>query len=320
MRQHLTRLAVVAVVLASLGAQSSSAAEDPDYPGLPKFESGAWIGPQVTGLNRVDRAKQWIRLPPIYLPARNFLPTGGDDNRCRRGGRYFPFKSITNYHATGFFLSDKGAPEPYGYVGPFTTRTVAFGSIPVEATIELRQPRDEQNLPIGIEIVQDTGEYCPGEGPYPDVPGEFNARYAPASVEGQVEVGITAVKVDGVDLHLGSTCRTTKPGELALTSREHFSANPENLTPGVRPTVANLMTTPYLNVALGGLLFGTADIPAFTGCLTASGEDVSKLLTAAVSGTDNPVTMRTNGLTQSCMVRQTGCPPPLPDMPFPAAE
>lgn len=321
-RRMLSRLAVSALVLAGLGVQNSSAAEDPRYPGLPDFSStsGDWVSPQGTGLTYADRAQQWVRLPPVYLGTFNRFAKTRTDNRCQL---YTPYSMTEEYHATAFFLSSSGAPEPWGYVGPFTVRTVAFGSIPVEASIELRQPRDDENLPIGIEIKQKNGLYCAGKSPYPDiaVPGGVtrNSHYDPASVDGQVEVGVTALKVDGVDVDLRGTCRTSKPGALALTSREYFTMSPDNLEPGVQTTPENFMTTPYLNIANGGLLFGTADIPPFAGCVTATGEDVSQLLTATVSGPGNPVSMRTNGLVKSCMNRDV-CPPPLPDLPFPASE
>lgn len=320
-RHVLVRLVAVMLVLAGLGAQRSSAANDPAHSGLPVFESttGNWVGPQVTGINYVGRAKQWIRLPPIYITAWNHYPVEKADNSCRR---FFPYRSTADYYATGFFKSDREAPDPWGYVGPFTVRTVAFGSIPVEVSIELRQPRDAENLPIGLEIKQHLGEYCSGQSPYPDIDvpgtGTTQVHRDPATIEGQVDVGVTALRVDGVDLHLAGTCRTSKPGNLAVTSRAWDSENPENLKPGVAPTAENFMTTPYLNIANGGLTFGTADIPSFAGCVTTAGDDVSKLLTATVSGADNPVTMRTNGLRQEC---EGECiDPPLPDLPFPAAD
>jgi hypothetical protein len=322
-RHVLVRLVAVMLVVAGLGAQRSSAANDPAHSGLPVFEStsGDWVGPQVTGINYVGRAKQWVRLPPIYLGAWNRQAVEKADNSCRR---FFPYRTSADYHATGFFLSDRGAPDPWGYVGPFTARTVAFGSIPVEVSIELRQPRDAEDLPIGLEIKQHTGEYCSGQSPYPEIDapgtGADQVHWDPVMIEGQVEVGVTAVRVDGVDLDLAGTCRTSQPGDLTVTSRAWDSENPENLKPGVAPSPENLMTTPYLNIANGGLAFGTVDIASFAGCVTTAGDDVSKLLTATVSGADNPVTMRTNGLVQSCVTRADVCPPPLPDLPFPAAD
>jgi hypothetical protein len=42
----------------------------------------------------------------------------------------------------------------------------------------------------------------------------------------------------------------------------------------------------------GGTLNGTIDIPPFTGCTTASGDDLSALMTLSASGPDNPVSAR----------------------------
>lgn len=321
----LLRVIVIALVFAGLGAQSGSAAESPDRPGVPAFtEGGDWVGPAVSGIANVEQAKQWVRLPPINLVAWNYTAGGGIDNRCIN---YRPFKSKTIYRATAFIRSDPGAPEPYGYSDESTVRTVAFGSIPVEATVQLRQPRDSENLPVGIEIVQETGIYCDDDDlkPYPDIDlpdgSPRNARNAPASITGEMEVVVRGIKVDGVALQLKGNCRTSKPGKLDVTSRDHYTMSPDNLIPGVQPSPQNRMTTPYLSIANGGLAFGTADIPAFAGCITKSGEDVSRLLTATVSGPDNPITMRTDGLVAGCKDKPINLPCgdfPLPGLPLPS--
>jgi hypothetical protein len=188
---------------------------------------------------------------------------------------------------------------------PLITRTVAFGSVPVEASVEILQPRDSEGLPVPLSIKQMNGTYCDGESPfptrldishlYPEVPGS-NDRYLPATVDGRVEVVIKSLAVDGVNLNLGKTCKTAEFGTLALSSREWYPMDPENLQPGVAPTTANIMTTPYFAIAVGGVLNGTVNIPPFSGCLTNTGEDISALLTSAVSGEVNNITLRAEGL------------------------
>lgn len=316
------RLAAVVLVLAGLGVQSSSAAEDRRFPGLPAFAGdGDHVGPRATGINQVSTAKQWVRLPPIQVGAWNRIAKKRTDVSCQA---YFPYREILDYHATAFFKSPKGAPKPWGYLGPFVTRTVAFGSIPVEASVELRQPRDAEDMPVGLEIKQKTGDYCVGQSPFPDIvvpgSGTSNAHWDPATVDGPVQVGITALKIDGVDIRLAGGCRAETPGAIALRGREHFTMNPENLIPGVVPSGPNLMVTPYFGVANGGLLRGSVDIPAFSGCTTESGEDVSRLLTAAVSGADNPVTMRAEGLSSDLCLGPTEPCAPFPGLPFPTNE
>jgi hypothetical protein len=309
------------LVLGGLSLQSGSAAEDPNYPGLPEFnDGGGWVGPRATGLSHVATAKQWVRLPPLFIAAFAPFASNETDNSCRRLG---PYNKMNDYRATAYLKSSAGAPDPWGQVGPFLTRTVAFGSIPVEVSVAIRQPRDAENLPVGLKIRQVVGFYCPGRSPFPTNPalaGE-NAHWDPATVDGELGIAIAALKVDGVDLELAGSCRTTTPGTIALRAPEHWTMNPENLLPGVRPSEANMYTTPYFGFGEGGLLTGTVDIPAFTGCVTRSGEDMSRLLTATVSGADNPVTMRSEGLeAEPCGATGGERCEPLPGLPFPAAD
>lgn len=323
--RRLVHLVAVALVAVSLGVQSSSAAEDPRFPGLPEV-NGKWVGPRSTGVNFVGRAEQWMRLPPMIIAAYAPLAQSKTDTSCRR---YFPFKSVIDYPATGYFRSSKGAAEPWGIVGPFTVRTAAFGSIPVEASITIRQPRDSSNLPVGLAIHQRGSTYCDAEQPYPTNPelGGGNSRVGAATAKGQVEVVVTSLKVDGVDLGLaGGSCRTSRLGTLDLSSVAFDTQQPDQLLPGVEPIPENILTTPYLTLANGGLLTGTVDIPAFSGCATKSGDDVSRLLTAAVSGADNNVRVRTEGLQETeCMVPDPPMGPgercePLPELTLPPTD
>lgn len=323
---RVARIAAAALVLGGVGLQSGSAAEDPTYPGLPAFTGpGVWAGPRAMGISHVDQAKQWVRLPPLVLGAFVHTSIKRRDTSC---GTYFPYESTTDWHATGFLRSSKGASEPWGIVGPFTARTVAFGSIPVEASVELRQVRDSENLPVGLEIKQKTAIYCSGQGPYPPILGGSNDHWFPTTVSGQAGVAVTALKVDGVDLQLKPGCSTSKPGTLALKSPDWYSMNPENLIPGVSPNskVAGAkpyLTTRYFGMANGGLLEGTVEIPDFADCVTTQGEDVSRLLTATVSGADNPVAMRSQGLEgTSCLAPEIPTGPgedceSLGEIPFP---
>lgn len=326
-----TRVAAAVLVLGGVGLQSGSAAEDPRYPGLPAFSgTGDWVGPRAMGNSYVGQAQQWVRLPPLVIGAFNRQTVKKQDTSC---GIYFPYKNTTDFHATGFLRSSKGASEPWGIVGPFTTRTLAFGSIPVEASIELRQVRDGENLPVGLEIKQKIAEFCSGQGPFPPNPalGNYNDYWFPATVEGRMAVSVTSLKVDGVDLDLKAGCGTAGPGEVALKGREWYSRNPENLIPGVSPNSTVLgaephLTTPYFGLANGGLLEGTVNIPDFAGCVTAQGEDMSRLLTATVSGGENRLTMRSLGLQgNGCLAPEIPTAPgedceSLGEIPFPERD
>jgi len=71
--------------------------------------------------------------------------------------------------------------------------------------------------------------------------------------------------------------------------------------PGLGPTLLRTKGTPYEYnpFYLPGYAQGNVDIPAFTGCRDGS-EDVSRLLTALVSGPDNPI--------ESTLVQPLGLP------------
>lgn len=318
-----SRLAAGVAVLALFGTSAGSAAEDPRFPGLPKYNvAGDWVSPRATGINYVDRAKQWVRLPPMVVVAFSPVLAPKSDASCLPGVRIYPYRQTARYSGTLYLRSSAGAPKPYGYLGPFKVRTVAFGNIPVEASIQLRQPRDDEDLPVGLEAVQDTGIFCPStqgrQNKFPDRPNENNEYVAPAQVDGRLEVGVVGLKVDGVDLKLSKGCRTSQPGAVSLRGREYYKFDPD-VSPEEQPTPENLYTTPFFTLTNGGLLNGSVDIPAFTGCVTSGGENVSRLLTAAVSGDDNPVVMRSDGLALGCLEPGASCEP-LNEIPFPARD
>jgi|GEM_PF-2182219 len=316
---------VVAAIAVVLGVASlpSSAAESPDYPGLPDISRGGdWVGPRATGINEVAAAKQWVRLPPLFAIAYNDPLRGQQDSSCRR---LKPYESTTTWHASLFYIStSEGAPKSFGTIGPFTVRTVAFGSIPVEARVLIAQPRDDQDLPIGYDLTQLTHVFCapgvngaPG-GPHAG-PGEKETYWEPVELQAPTDISIVSLKVDGVDLDLQEGCTPGQQSVMSLTSRPYYDLDPE-VAADEKPTAENLMTTPFFGLANGGLLTGTIDIAPFAGCRTSSGEDVSALLTATVSGKNNKVQVRSEGLQVSslpCAADRSQCTNPLPGLSFP---
>ena len=316
----LVRVGLVTALLLGMATLSSSAAEDPDYPGLPALGTGQWIVPQATGSTYAAAARQWARVPDIQAIAYSRPATRLVDRSCRAGSRLYPYQSVEKYSAAIFMVSPRGAPEPYGFHGPFPVRTVAFGAIPVQAEIRLRQPRDAENLPVPLEARQEARTFCAGEGPFAGRE-ETEQHVADTHVAGEVQVEVTALAVDGVDLDLRPTCRSPFT-ELALTAPDFYAADPD-VRPEENPQVpGNLHTTPYFLFTYGGLLTGELTIPPFTGCVTAAGEDLSALLTAAVSGPGNKVRLRSQALSGSAnddaarCWRDHSCPP-LDPMPLP---
>ncbi|PZT77764.1 MULTISPECIES: DUF6801 domain-containing protein [unclassified Streptomyces] len=99
------------------------------------------------------------------------------------------------------------------------------------------------------------------------------------------------VEVNGTPLDVGNDCRTSKPFKVVLNGGDD-----------------------YTNVALGGVLEGEVDIPAFTGCGT-GGEDLDPLFTASISGPGNRVFMNQAPTCIPANPTRSYCPPPLPTLP-----
>lgn len=304
------------LVFALSTAGSSAAEEDPWRPGLPKYEEfpdrAGWVSPRAAGINFSTATRQWIRIPPLYGVAYKLPTITRTDPSCRR---LAPYAQTADYQAFVHLRSTRGARAPYGYLGPFTVRTLAFGSIPVEAQIRISQLRDGDDLPIGLEMTQNTGYFCAGLGPHAG-PEEVEGHQEAAQLRGQVMVEVVALTVDGVSVKLRDTCRVREPSALRLSGREYFSLAPDNeKLDEPEGQVPWVMKTREFTMANGGLLTGKLAIPSFVGCLTSAGEDLSPLLTAAVSGPENPVSMRSEGL--SVENPDGAAKDPLPPLPFP---
>jgi hypothetical protein len=287
-------LAVAIATALAFTVQSSSQADE-WYPGLPDNvgrdyfpapygSTGTWGGAAQGGMSYATRAKQWFRTSDgmVTYVAGGFS-TGED-----------PVTHINTYGVRGaaFFVSPKGAPANYGYLAPMTVRSVGFGLMPVEATVQISQRR-ENGYPIALTT------NIGGRTFYdPSFPGGASKQEGdPTPVSDAVNVQILKVKVDGVDLGLTGDCRTKTPAPLNV-STPAFTI-PVAFQPPHDPTIdvsyiAEWFRThdpsTYFNPFYGGQLKGTITIPPFTGCTTKSGDDLSALMTLSVSGPDNPVT------------------------------
>lgn len=306
----LTRLTAAAIAVTSVLALQSSAAADledtlaedtrlpgqglPGYAQDPEAIGGTWLDPQATSLNYATAAKQWIKPPVFQTVANNLKTIQLSDPRC--AGRLGEgIKARRDYRAPVVFVNtDVGADSAarFGRTQEFTVRTVAFGSVPVEADIALEQPRNPQNAVLAAILNQRASEFCPGAGPFGG--GNWLSETA---LDGTVGVRVTGLRVDGVDVGPLPTCAATE-AQLSLSAPDYYSSDPEP-SPEERPGTGNVLTARYFNFAKGGLLTGTLDVPGFDGCTTPDGDDLSPLLTAAVSGDGNPVILRTPGLPPS---------------------
>ncbi|MFD1860392.1 hypothetical protein EHW97_14925 [Aeromicrobium camelliae] len=272
----------------------------PGYAQNPATSQGNWLDPQATTLNYMGAAKQWVRPPTLHTVANN-LPTATlNDPRC--SGRLG--EGVTNrrdWRAAVVLLNPTAHPTAstrFGSTQEFTVRTAAFGSLPVEADVALEQPRNPQGAILPAILDQRSEMYCTGRGPYPTKPPNLerndpNSRMSQTALTGEVGVSVRSLRVDGVELDLSDRCRA-EGAQLMVTAPDYYFWNPETVDDS--PRRETIMTTGYFNIQQGGLLSGTLDVPQFANCVTSNGDDLSRLLTAAVSGDGNPVTIRSEGV------------------------
>lgn len=275
------------VAVTAFTAQSSSHADDDFYPGLPAPDgdtSEAWGGAAQGGLSYAKRAKQWVRTPDAmvtFMAGASKGPTTGD---IATGQQY---DSVINARAV--FVSPDGAPANYGYLPPMTVRSVGFGLMPVEATVQVSQRREDDH-PIPAKLQSRSTTYLESAGVGGTV--ESLSVYEPAVVTDAFDVQILKVVVDGVDLGLTGGCRTVTPAPVTLSGKGLDIAYPTEYPGKIESTYAARDPDTWWHPVLGGTLKGTMTIPPFTGCTTVSGDDLSALMTLSVSGPDNPVSAR----------------------------
>lgn len=290
------RALVLSVVLVVSAQWAATAADDPPeqgpYPGLPKITGGgSWSGAAQGGITEAAKARQWAQVPMMVAAARvknsTILPPGDPTNGYADGGGLL-------WTIFTFFVSPVGSEDNYGISPKFTVRTVAFGAIPVEATLQLVQRHESNGLPAPIVLSASVLNYNQRLG-------NQYAMYGDTTVDDVVTVRVTRLVVDGVDLALGGRCQTAEPGRLSLLGKGW--KQPGDVDVNVS---APWLTGNYFPPG-GGVLNGSVDVPAFAGCVTSGGEDVSRLLTSTVSGPDNAVTLNVSG--PVCGVGITAPPP-----------
>lgn len=267
-----------AISCPSIGAEypegtRNSCAEFPDPDSY--ATNGTWLNFPQVGLAGSPKAKQWTRVP-LSMMATSVIFTykGWGDGAVGE-------KSETEfwYDTQAFFVSPPGSSHPYGDSAPIPIRTVAFGSVPVEATLQVSQARTADGLPEPLRFRPHDYKLARANGNTMVVES--------AALDAKVIVAVRSLVVDGVDVQLGDSCRSQRPASLQLESKELRVDQPE------RDLEYEVFDPDVYQYGInGGTLQGVIDIPAFTGCSTASGDDVSPLLTAAVSEEDAPLSVR----------------------------
>ena len=155
---------------------------------------------------------------------------------------------------------------------PVTTTFLAFGFVPVSATLRL--------IEVGpISIVSVSGLLPP----------------YPITVTGKTKVVIRVsnVRVNGVPLAVGPGCRTRSALRLTVVGRGKNTIPPHGYT-----------------VPTGGALSGTVTIPAFIDCGVT--ENLDPLFTGSISGHGNFLKMTQGPLCGPLHPQNWTCPPPVP--------
>lgn len=210
-----------------------------------------------------------------------------------------------------------------GFVAKVRVNLIAFGSIPASGTLTLRSPRINGKVePLKVHLWDiKTGLGCAPTATHPHT-----------LVEGRVSISISDLRVDGVQVDVGPSCRTVRPAELAAWGDSgaggYFPLTGGNIGAydGLHPGSRGPLESPYYQEDEGRTLPASTGItvPAFTGC-ESGGDDMSPLITAMASGPNNPVRLRQgtvivnlNGIDMNNLAacnHQGLCPLPAPHTP-----
>ncbi|WP_295701966.1 hypothetical protein [Lapillicoccus sp.] len=241
-------------------------------------QNGTATSALTVGTTDVVKVKQAIRLPVTLIGA-NLI---GQYYNVISGHKSTQYRQ--SFPTRVFVQSPTGSPHPWGDLPAITSTALAFGMIPVTVTTHLSQVRDSSDLPIPIQIKVDSTP----------IPGSSAFDLFDVEASGLLTIRLDGVTIDGRPLDVGPSCRGVAPLPLAFLGKYVP-------VPGLRPTPPT-----YYYPIFGGDLYGSLDIPAFTGCRSASGEDFSQLFTSALSGKGNPVHL-VQGATDAA--NKLGCPP-----------
>ncbi len=239
--------------------------------------------------------------PPTYPPCPVNLHFPKLDSSVSPAGYY-------GTYAQAWVRSPKGVTPAFGVLPAVDVSMLAFGSIPVTATVHINQPvTNGVAAPQKLAYYQSAtpvipGTYIPGfkkYGPVPQTePGKSGNFFTPpAELGGPVIIRVDNVKVDGVPLSVGSSCQTSTRLSLGAPGGFYVANSiPTRAEPGAWQPLRSVQS----------YLAGSVNIPPFAGCHNGN-EDLDALLTGMVSGPNNAVnTTEVTGLTNyGCVVHPT---------------
>ncbi|MBM7170061.1 hypothetical protein JQK87_16880 [Streptomyces sp. G44] len=222
---------------------------DEKYPAGPMS-----LNAYITGYSNVNKLDGAALIPPFCT-----LITQGEPQFV-----FFPDYSgaTITQHSTADLYHRQRKQTP-----PFEATFLTFDFTPTTATMVL-----EQTGPMTIDSHGTT---------------DFVFTSTDTYVRAPLVLRVTSLKVNGTPLDVGTKCRT----KTSLVSPEPDPAKHPGdhvVLHGRGEQTTGQPATGYLLLS-GGPLTGKVTIPAFTGCGTAGGEDLDRLLTASVSGPGNYV-------------------------------
>lgn len=187
---------------------------------------------------------------------------------------------------------------PVGGIGEFPevqVNLLAFGSIPATVTLRMSMTRQGAKIPPWtVHVWNPTGYRAPA--------GKACTTFYRTLLEGQVDIRLEDLKVDGRPVDLGPNCRTSRPVDLALWGEQGYQAlgggylsqrdghekGGGTVVPLHAPLDPDEYVSPYHDDEGRNLPDSTGvDIPPFTGC--GATEDLDPLVTAMASGPNNPL-------------------------------
>ena len=226
-------------------------------------------------------------IPDSCVPDPFFQPECATDDPDTQAKSFY-FRS-----AVRPFAPLAGGGADVGVLADFPVNLVAFGSIPATATVAMRVPRENGEAgDLRAHVWERTSApFKDGCAPLPEGTPPLTAL-----VEGQVEIFLSDLMIDGASVDLGPACRTETPVDLYLWGDQRFglyfpqSGGPLAAEDGVHPGSRGPLDNPQYLEDNGRVIPASSgvDIPPFTGC-GANGEDLSGIVTAMASGPDNPV-------------------------------
>ncbi|MBU2696995.1 hypothetical protein CCO04_18035 [Pimelobacter sp. 30-1] len=317
-------LLLVPVAAASQASHDDEPLANPfGFPVVDVFEDSALRIGEID--STVEKAKLKIQIPGLVMRS-DAAPcsTGvwnpgypGDISRQCPKTRDAPWMwryPVTDYpvqwYATSGNAYAASAADPqatYGRFPQIRVNTVAFGSVPVTATVTITQPVEGGYYDgLDIQYLLAMNPLYPGDpapvpeaGPVPTYPPRYQgAGYAGVEVTGGVKVTISDVTIDEERLDVGDHCRTASPARIEMGAPAGYYPFYRQADGPNEDWIDEYRGKPGAFDPFGfpaGWLDGTIDIPSFAGCVGASGEDVSPIVTAVVSAPGNALSAWIDG-------------------------